>query len=374
MRTWLVLAILALALVLAWSRLARREAPEPPARELEHPPAGMLAPLEPSPARSEAMPQAGQADPMAALLALSRSSPERLDLARGVVDWEFMAELRDLVLQSRLDASEFIRRCSGMELEDGARPALVLALAWCPDPEGVAGQNLLQWIGLPGRRTNIEEQCALAAVRALGFSGRGAALENWLNERLQPGAGLEEGLQSVRAWIALQELESAPVAAASLLLGDEAPTHLPERVQEELWASAVRSGDPAWNEEVLKQAIDGSPAALGGLAFLRDPAQQGALLALHSDSNGWVRIAAQKALLSMAGGECIQAWLGDLGNLTTRDGALEALRAWCSDRCADPGAVASLRSALRTDEEALSVLESVLRRDALRARVRAARR
>lgn len=374
-RTWLVLALAALALVLIWNRAEERPEGEPAldrrnpsgpdaARAVEHEPSIRIA------ERVDAGPSSAAPSALEELLALARSSPERMDFARGVVDWELMDQLRELVLRSGLDAAGFLELCRSMELDDAARPALVIALAWCPDPGGVAAAHLQQWIDLPGRRSNIEEQCALAAVRALGFSGRGKRLQSWVEDRLHPGAGLDIGLQSVRVWIALQELNEPPDAAATWLLGDERPDHLPERVQEELWALSVRSGDPTWSEEALLQAVDGSAPALSGVAALWAPDLQGDLLRLHGKVRGWARVAAQKGLLSMATADCRAAWLADVRDPGTRDGALEALRACSSPQSLRPDAVRELREGLSEDLEGLAILEDVLRRASLRRRVR----
>lgn len=364
----MLLILAALALLVLLVRNPNPQAPLPaPAGESGSPAS------EPLPAPAPAAPRESLALPLSAaggleeLLVLARSNPERLDLARGTVDLEFLVELREAAIASGLDAGALIEQLRGLELEDGARPALVLALTWCPDPDGIAERALLGFASLPGRRTNTEEQCALAAVRALGLSGRSQALRDWVDARLQPQSAAEEGLQPLRTWIALQELDSAPESAAALLLGEEEPAHLPERVQEELMAAAARSGDPLWSEEILAQSADGRAIALAGLAALRDPARETELLALHARAQGWTGLAAQKALLSMSTPATLAALQADLGDVRRRDGALEALRT-CLPR--DDASAQRLRESLQGDEEASAALASAWQRVVWKRRLR----
>ncbi len=367
----LLLFLLGLALLGVLVLLVRdpgRQAPEStPARDLDRSAPEPTPQPAPPAVRESLSPTTGAAGGIDGLLALARSHPERLDLARGTLDLEFLVQLREQVLTSGLDAAGLVEQLRLLDSEDGARPALVLALAWCPDPQGAAERTLLEFADLPARRSNAEEQCALAAVRALGLSGRTQVLSAWVDQRLQPGAGLELGLQSVRAWIALQELDSAPESAATWLLGDEEPVHLPERLQEELWAAAVRSGDPLWSEEVVAQASDGRAVALAGLAVLRDAAREPELLALHARSDGWTKIATQKALLSMSTPATLAALQADLVDQQRRDGALEALR---SAVLRDESKFRRLLESLRNDDEAVAALSSAWQRAEWRRRLR----
>jgi hypothetical protein len=367
-RLLLILLVLAVLALLVLVRDPDPRAPlSGPAVESGSPaPEPLRAPTPLAPRENLVLPS-NAAGGLEGLLMLARSNPERLDLARGTMDLEFLLTLREAALASGLDAGALMERLGSLELEDGARPALVLALAWCPDPEGIAERALLGFAGLPGRRTNTEEQCALAAVRALGLSGRSQALRAWVDARLQPQSAAEEGLQPLRTWIALQELDSAPESAAALLLGEEDPAHLPERVQEELMAAAARSGDPLWSEEILAQAADGRAIALAGLAALRDPARETELLALHSRAQGWTRLAAQKALLGMSTPGTLAALQADLADHERRDGALEALRT-CAPR--DDAVVQRLRESLQADEEASSALANAWQRVCWRRQLR----
>lgn len=258
------------------------------------------------------------------LVDLGREHPQALDFARAELDLDFAEELRARVLRDALDSAEILSALRQVPEDDPARAALVLALAWTPDSTRQAEATLLELALAPGRQANNAEQCALAAVRALGLRAQERALLLCAAAPLAQLTESQADLQSVRVWLALRELESAPPLTEHYLTAEPRPL----RVQEELWAVVVRTGDPLWSEEALARAQEGEEAALAGVAVMQDSAQLPALLACHAQAEGWVAMATQKALLQYTEAEARQRWMADLQVPARREGMLEALRSW----------------------------------------------
>lgn len=313
-----------------------------------------------------------------AVRALAARRPEALDFARAELDLELARELKALVRERRATAAELVAVLDALDLQDPARAACVLALAWAEGERELALERLVAVAATSGTDSVNLEQCALAAVRALGLAGARESLARLVADEVAPGGELEQGLHSVRVWLALRELARLPdVVAEALLAGTE--RELPRRVLEEAWAAAARSGEAPWIDVLWRAVEGGDEAALAGLAQVRDAALEPAVLDLHARASGWTLIAAQKSLATLATDSSLAALEADLLLPVRRDGALEALRAWRADcermpELAALDALLALHARLAQDADAHAALASAFEREAALLALRAAAR
>lgn len=332
-------------------------------------------PLSPAEARDAGPAQQTLAE---AVRTLALRRPEALDFARAELDLELARALKALVSARGATALELAQALDAFDLEDPARAACVLALAWAGGERDVAIERLVALASTRGTGSVNSEQCALAAVRALALAGAGESLATLVTDELAPDGELENGLHAVRTWLALRELARVPDVMAEGLLGASG-RELPRRVAEEAWAAAARAGDANWLDALWRAVESGDEAALAGLAQARDRGLEPAVLDLHARATGWTLIAAQKSLASLATESSLGALEADLLLPVRRDGALEALRAWRAEcermpELASLEALLALHARLAQDADARAALSAAFEREAALLALRAAAR
>lgn len=338
----------------------------------------------------------GSTEGIARLIEYGRALGPELDFVKPWPDPAQLEKLRAITLVSGVSASELQQAAGALGANDPGRVALVAATAWAAEPDALTDQ----WLrGLAADWTEqgvIGEQGSLAAVLAMDLGGRTTALALAAEELMELSGGDEDspsfaGLAGVRTWHALRGLERVDGAAWSARFERWFTQDTPERrVNEELWALAVRSSED-WRERTIQRANDvasgpvdqGVTAVTGGLESLprstSDVAARRIEQLAESERAGWISGAAAKSIAA-CGTEDSSRWLTARlrGGLIARDQALEALRTWRLP--ADPTSTLTrlgrMNTELRNDEGARAALSLGLQRavDRLRFRRNSARR
>ncbi len=326
------------------------------------------------------------------LIEYGRELGATLDFVKPWPDVEQLQALRSLTLASGVSSAELQSSWATLSVDDPGRVALIAAAAWAEEPNESTDQWLRSLASDWAEQGVVGEQCALAAVLAMDLGGRDGALELAAEELMELSGGDEDspsfpGLAGIRTWHALRGLRSVDEGAWGPRFERWFAQDSPERrVNEELWALAVRSSAD-WRQRALDDAQkrmavpDGAlpGALLGGLAaFPDDPSGEAAprLRQLaESERAGWIAGAAAKAIAA-SGGEASTAWFSTRlrGDLVARDQALEALRTWRVPAQPGPtlGRLAAMNPQLGDDADAQAALRLGMERAIDRLRFRRA--